>query len=125
MPKHPHGLRRNDWSEEHGFPSDVITMLIVVKMGGSILKEGASSALISDLKGLLKENRAVLVHGGGVEVTEIAAKLGKEQKFIISPEGFRSRYTDRATIEIYTMVMAGKINKQIVLALQSHIIHPP
>jgi acetylglutamate/LysW-gamma-L-alpha-aminoadipate kinase len=94
-------------------------MLIVVKMGGSILKEGASSALISDLKELLKENKAVIVHGGGVEVTEIAAKLGKEQRFIVSPEGFRSRYTDRETIEIYTMVMAGKLNKQIVLALQS------
>jgi acetylglutamate/LysW-gamma-L-alpha-aminoadipate kinase len=94
-------------------------MLFVVKMGGSILKEGASSALISDLKGLLTEDRAVLIHGGGIEVTEIAAKLGKEQKFIISPEGFRSRYTDMETIEIYTMVMAGKINKQIVLALQS------
>jgi acetylglutamate/LysW-gamma-L-alpha-aminoadipate kinase len=96
----------------------VITMLIVVKMGGSILKEGASSHLVSDLKELLKENKAVLVHGGGVEVTEIAAKLGKEQKFIVSPEGFRSRYTDKETIEIYTMVMAGKLNKQIVLALQ-------
>jgi acetylglutamate/LysW-gamma-L-alpha-aminoadipate kinase len=94
-------------------------MLIVVKIGGSILKEGAGSALISDLKGLLAEDKAVLVHGGGIEVTEIAAKLGKEQKFIISPEGFRSRYTDKETIEIYTMVMAGKINKQIVLALQS------
>lgn len=94
-------------------------MLIVVKMGGSILKESASSELVSDLKGLAKENRIVLVHGGGVEVTEIAAKLGKEQKFIVSPEGFRSRYTDKETIEIFTMVMAGKINKQIVLALQS------
>jgi len=95
-------------------------MLFVVKMGGSILKEGASSNLVADLKEVLKENKVVLVHGGGVEVTEIAAKLGKEQKFIISPEGFRSRYTDKETIEIYTMVMAGKINKQIVLALQSH-----
>ena len=94
-------------------------MLIVVKMGGSILKEGASSALISDLKEQLKENKAVLVHGGGVEVTEIATKLGKEQKFIVSPEGFRSRYTDKETAEIYTMVMAGKLNKQIVLALLS------
>jgi acetylglutamate/LysW-gamma-L-alpha-aminoadipate kinase len=94
-------------------------MLIVVKMGGSILKEGASSALISDLKELLKENKAVLVHGGGVEVTDVASKLGKEQKFIVSPEGFRSRYTDKETVEIYTMVMAGKLNKQIVLALQS------
>ncbi len=94
-------------------------MLLVIKMGGSILKEGASSDLVSDLKSVLIENKVVLVHGGGVEVTEIASKLGKEQKFIISPEGFRSRYTDKETVEIYTMVMAGKINKQIVLALQS------
>jgi acetylglutamate/LysW-gamma-L-alpha-aminoadipate kinase len=94
-------------------------MLFVVKIGGSILKEGASSELVLDLKGLLAENKAVLVHGGGAEVTEIAAKLGKEQQFIVSPEGFRSRYTDKETIEIYSMVMAGKINKQIVLALQS------
>ena len=93
-------------------------MLLVVKMGGSILKEGASSSIISDLKDLLAEHKVVLVHGGGVEVTEIASKLGKEQAFIISPEGFRSRYTDKETIEIYSMVMAGKINKQIVLAMQ-------
>jgi acetylglutamate/LysW-gamma-L-alpha-aminoadipate kinase len=94
-------------------------MLFVIKMGGSILKEGASIDLVADLKTLLTENQVVLVHGGGVEVTEIAKKLGKEQKFIVSPEGFRSRYTDKETIEIYSMVMAGKINKQIVLGLQS------
>ncbi|MCW4017556.1 MAG: [LysW]-aminoadipate/[LysW]-glutamate kinase [Candidatus Bathyarchaeota archaeon] len=94
-------------------------MLLVIKMGGSILKEGASTDLVTDLKTLLSEHKVVLVHGGGVEVTEIASKLGKEQQFIVSPEGFRSRYTDKETIEIYSMVMAGKINKQIVLALQS------
>jgi acetylglutamate/LysW-gamma-L-alpha-aminoadipate kinase len=94
-------------------------MLLVIKMGGSILKEGASTDLVADLKVLLEDNQIVLVHGGGVEVTEIAKKLGKEQKFIVSPEGFRSRYTDKETIEIYSMVMAGKLNKQIVLALQS------
>lgn len=94
-------------------------MLLVIKMGGSILKEGASTDLVTDLKEVAKANKVILVHGGGVEVTEIASKLGKKQKFIISPEGFRSRYTDKETIEIYTMVMAGKINKQIVLALQS------
>jgi acetylglutamate/LysW-gamma-L-alpha-aminoadipate kinase len=97
----------------------VTAMLLVIKMGGSILKEGASTDLIADLKEVAKENKIVLVHGGGVEVTEIASKLGKEQKFIISPEGFRSRFTDKETIEIYTMVMAGKINKQIVLALET------
>ncbi|MFB3888775.1 MAG: [LysW]-aminoadipate/[LysW]-glutamate kinase [Candidatus Bathyarchaeia archaeon] len=94
-------------------------MLLVIKMGGSILKEGASTDLVGDLKTLLGEHRMVLVHGGGAEVTEIAGKLGKQQQFIMSPEGFRSRYTDKETIEIYSMVMAGKINKQIVLALQA------
>ncbi|MFA5571652.1 MAG: [LysW]-aminoadipate/[LysW]-glutamate kinase [Candidatus Bathyarchaeia archaeon] len=93
-------------------------MLLVIKMGGSILKEGASSDLLSDLKEIAKEHSVVLVHGGGAEVSEIATKLGKEQRFIMSPDGFRSRYTDKETIEIYTMVMAGKINKQIVLALE-------
>ncbi|MCL2358341.1 [LysW]-aminoadipate/[LysW]-glutamate kinase [Candidatus Bathycorpusculum sp.] len=97
-------------------------MLLVIKLGGSILKDGASSSLIADLKKVVKQHRVVLVHGGGVEVTEIASKLGKEQKFVLSPEGFRSRYTDKETIEIYTMVMAGKLNKQIVLALQSQNI---
>ncbi|MCL1977341.1 MAG: [LysW]-aminoadipate/[LysW]-glutamate kinase [Candidatus Bathyarchaeota archaeon] len=97
--------------------------MIVIKMGGSILKEGTSNDLIADLKEIVKEHRVVLVHGGGVEVTEIASKLGKEQKFIMSPEGFRSRYTDKETIEIYTMVMAGKINKQLVLALEAQNIN--
>jgi acetylglutamate/LysW-gamma-L-alpha-aminoadipate kinase len=93
-------------------------MLIVVKMGGSILKEDPLE-LVSDIKNTLSKNKVVLVHGGGKEVTEIASKLGKKQEFIVSPDGFRSRYTDRDTIEIYTMVMAGKINKQIVSTLQS------
>lgn len=94
-------------------------MLLVIKMGGSILKEGASLELVADLKAIVKEHKLVIVHGGGAEVTETAAKIGKEQQFIVSPQGFRSRYTDKETMEIFTMVMAGKINKQIVTALQS------
>jgi acetylglutamate/LysW-gamma-L-alpha-aminoadipate kinase len=47
-------------------------------------------------------------------VTSTATKLGKEQKFIVSPGGVRSRYTDKETADIYTMVMSGKINKVIV-----------
>jgi len=93
-------------------------MLIVVKIGGSILK-GVSSELVSDIKDVLSKNHIVLVHGGGKEVTEIASKMGKKQEFVVSPKGFRSRYTDKETIEIFTMVMAGKINKQIVSILMS------
>jgi acetylglutamate/LysW-gamma-L-alpha-aminoadipate kinase len=93
-------------------------MLITVKMGGSILTEDPTE-IVSDIKGILSDNQVVLVHGGGKEVTGVATKLGKNQDFVVSPEGFRSRYTDQETIEIYTMVMAGRINKQIVARLQS------
>jgi acetylglutamate/LysW-gamma-L-alpha-aminoadipate kinase len=92
-------------------------MLIVVKIGGSILRE-VPPELVLDIKNVLSENQLVLVHGGGKGVTEIASKLGKEQEFVVSPTGFRSRYTDKETMEIFMMVMAGKINKQIVSALQ-------
>ena len=102
--------------------SDVIKkMLIVVKVGGSILKE-VPPEIVSDIKNVLSEHQLVLIHGGGKGVTEIASKLGKEQKFVFSPTGFRSRYTDKETMEIFTMVMAGKINKKLVSALQKQEI---
>ncbi len=99
-------------------PSDVIRkMLIVVKVGGSILNE-VPPEIVTDIKNVLSEHELVLVHGGGKSVTEVASKLGKEQKFVFSPTGFRSRYTDKETMEIFTMVMAGRINKKLVSALQ-------
>ncbi len=95
-------------------------MLIVVKIGGSILEEGVPQRFISDLIEIATNANIIIVHGGGKEVTKIASKLGKEQKFIMSPEGFRSRYTDKETSEIFSMVMIGKINKEIVLNLQKN-----
>lgn len=94
-------------------------MLTVIKIGGAILKSEALSEFISDIKNVLSRSKIILVHGGGAEVTEVASKLGRKQEFIVSPSGFYSRYTDRDTIEIYMMVMMGKVNKQIVSALQS------
>jgi acetylglutamate/LysW-gamma-L-alpha-aminoadipate kinase len=95
-------------------------MLIVTKMGGKVLRENLPQ-IANDIKALKgnAENKIVLVHGGGIEVTAIAQKLGVTPKFVVSPEGFRSRYTDKETIEIYNMVMSGKINKHIVSTLQS------
>ncbi len=91
----------------------------VVKIGGSILKSGFPEAFKADLKKLCEQNRVVLVHGGADLVTQTAQKMGLQQKFIVSPDGMRSRYTDRETMDVYTMVMAGKINKQIVASIQS------
>ena len=93
--------------------------MIVLKVGGDVFKGGLNKSLADDIKGILKKEKLILVHGGGDEVTEIAEKLGKKQTFITSPKGIRSRYTDKETVEIYTMVMAGRVNKAIVRWLLS------
>ncbi|MCD6088781.1 [LysW]-aminoadipate/[LysW]-glutamate kinase [Candidatus Bathyarchaeota archaeon] len=94
--------------------------MIVLKIGGDIYKEGLSESLIDDVKEAFLHGGIIIVHGGGDEVTEIAERLGKKQVFVTSPSGIRSRYTDKETVEIYTMVMAGRINKLIVQQLISH-----
>ena len=81
------------------------------------------SSTISDLKKVSQKEKIILVHGGGKEVTRISEALGKEQKFIVSPGGIKSRYTDKETVEIFTMVMSGKINKMIVGMLQKNGIN--
>jgi acetylglutamate/LysW-gamma-L-alpha-aminoadipate kinase len=96
--------------------------MIVIKIGGSVV-DGLHKSTMPDLKDVSSRGKVMLVHGGGKEVTNIAEKLGKEQKFVVSPGGIRSRYTDKETAEIYTMVMSGKINKEIVLMLQKNGIN--
>jgi acetylglutamate/LysW-gamma-L-alpha-aminoadipate kinase len=97
-------------------------MVIVAKIGDKVMKAAFSAKALHDLEHICRQNQTVLVHGGGNTVTRLAEKLGVQQKFIVSPEGFRSRYTDIETMRIFTMVMAGKINKEIVLLLQSRKI---
>jgi len=92
--------------------------LIVVKIGGDLIADGMPEGLVDGLASLTKEHRVILVHGGGDVVTRISTELGHPPRFVVSPRGFRSRYTDREAAGIYTMVMAGKINKEIVSALQ-------
>ena len=94
-------------------------MKIVIKIGGDLIKGGLPAGLVDELASIGEEHSVILVHGGGDIVTEIATRLGHPPRFITSPKGFRSRYTDKETAEIYTMVMAGRINKEIVSTLQS------
>ena len=94
-------------------------MRVVVKIGGSLMKEGVPQSLVEDVAALTSSHQLVLVHGGGDVVTQYATRMGKEQRFVVSPEGVRSRYTDRETAEIYQMVMSGLLAKRLVLALGS------
>jgi [amino group carrier protein]-L-2-aminoadipate/L-glutamate 6-kinase len=95
-----------------------LSKVIVCKIGGSIIA-GVNPTIVEDIKDIRKSGgNIVLVHGGGDQVTEIAEKMGKKQQFITSPEGIKSRYTDKDTAEIFTMVMSGLLAKQIVQILE-------
>jgi acetylglutamate kinase len=89
-------------------------VLKIVKIGGNIIDDDAVLdnflAEFSKLTG-----HKILVHGGGKIATMIAAKMGVEVKM---NDG--RRITDRANLDVITMVYAGKINKTIVAKLQAY-----
>ncbi len=87
---------------------------IVVKYGGNaMINDELKNAMMSDivLMKLLGIN-VVLVHGGGPEINTMLKKIGKESRFI---NGLR--YTDKDTMNIVQMVLAGKVNKDLVQLL--------
>lgn len=96
--------------------------MITIKIGGSVV-DNLHPSTIADIKKVAESEGVVIVHGGGKEVTKVCEQLGKEPKFVTSPSGIKSRYTDKETAEIFTMVMAGRINKTIVQMLQKNGIN--
>ena len=96
--------------------------MITIKIGGSVV-DNLHPSTIADIKKIVESEGVILVHGGGKEVTKVCKQLGKEPKFVTSPSGIKSRYTDKETAEIFTMVMSGRINKTIVKMLQKNGIN--
>jgi len=96
--------------------------MITIKIGGSVV-DNLHPSTIDDIKKVVEQEGVILVHGGGKEVTKVTEQLGKEPKFVVSPSGIKSRYTDKETSEIFTMVMSGRINKAIVQMLQKNGIN--
>lgn len=91
--------------------------MLVVKVGGG---EGIDlEAVCTDVAHLVFWGEAVvLVHGGSHETTVLSHRLGKPPRMVTSPSGVQSRYTDRETLEIFAMAVAGKINTLLVEGLQ-------
>ena len=89
---------------------------VVVKYGGNaMINESIKQQVMEDIVLLwLIGVKIVLVHGGGPEINEIMQKLGKEPKFV---DGLR--VTDKETVDIVQMVLAGKVNKSLVNLLES------
>ena len=87
---------------------------IVIKIGGDLLKENLNY-VISDLVKIHADNKKIILcHAGADIVTTVAEKMGKPQIFTFSTKGYKARYVDEETRDIYLMVVAGLINKHIV-----------
>ena len=88
---------------------------VVVKYGGNaMINEQLKQQVMEDIVLLwLIGVKVVLVHGGGPEISETMKRLGKQAQFV---NGLR--VTDKETVDIVQMVLAGKVNKTLVNLLQ-------
>jgi acetylglutamate/LysW-gamma-L-alpha-aminoadipate kinase len=85
---------------------------VVVKIGGAkaVEPEGA----VSDIASLVEAGRdVVVVHGGSTAVDETLERMGIEPTYVETPGGVTGRFTDEETIEVFEMVMAGKLNTEL------------
>ena len=89
--------------------------IVVVKYGGNaMINEQLKQQVMEDIVLLwLIGVKIVLVHGGGPEINETMKKLGKKAEFV---DGLR--VTDKETVDIVQMVLAGKVNKTLVNLLE-------
>ena len=89
--------------------------IVVIKYGGNaMINEQLKQQVMEDITLLwLIGVKVVLVHGGGPEISETMKKLGKQAQFV---NGLR--VTDKETVDIVQMVLAGKVNKTLVNLLQ-------
>lgn len=89
--------------------------VVVVKYGGNAMtNDELKKAVMSDIVLLSAVGiKVVLVHGGGPEINAMLKRVGIESKFI---NGLR--YTDKETMDIVQMVLCGKLNKELVSALE-------
>ena len=89
--------------------------IVVVKYGGNaMIDENLKTQVMEDIVLLwLIGVKIVLVHGGGPEINDLMQKLGKKAEFV---NGLR--VTDKETVDIVQMVLAGKVNKTLVNLLE-------
>ena len=90
--------------------------IVVVKYGGNaMINPELKEAVMGDLVLLsLIGVKVVLVHGGGPEITEMLSKIGKKSEFVGG-----LRVTDKETVDIVQMVLAGKVNKNLVNLIEN------
>ena len=102
----------------HALPyiQDYTGKVVVIKYGGNaMINEDLKDSVMRDIILLsLIGVKVVLVHGGGPEITDMLNKIGKQSEFVGG-----LRVTDKETVDVVQMVLAGKVNKSLVHLIQT------
>jgi acetylglutamate/LysW-gamma-L-alpha-aminoadipate kinase len=92
-------------------------MTVVVKIGGARAVDPAGA--VGDIAALGERGTdAAVVHGGSTAVDETLERLGIEPTYVETPAGVSGRFTDEETMEVFTMVMAGTLNTELVATMR-------
>lgn len=119
-PRHDPGVTADLLIEALPYIRKFSNAVMVIKYGGNALAGGdEASALASFAEDIVLLQavgiKPVVVHGGGPQIAEMLARVGKTSEF---QDGLR--VTDAETLDLAQMVLIGKVNSDIVAALNVH-----
>ena len=93
-------------------------MTVIAKIGGARAVDPAGA--LADVASLVADGeQVVVVHGGSTAVDDILEELGETPEYVETPSGVVGRFTDERTIEVFEMVLPGKLNTDLVAGLQA------
>jgi len=112
------GGERSSASGNDGGTAEDESPPVVVKVGGARAVDPAGA--LADVAHLVANGEdVVVVHGGSTAVDDTLERLGEEPEYVETPGGVAGRFTDEATMEVFEMVLPGKLNTDLVAALQN------
>src|SRR5699024_10237835 len=99
-------------------PRGSALMTVVVKAGGARAVNPAEA--IADVAALTEKGEdCIVVHGGSTAVDETLNELGEEPEYVETPRGVVGRFTDERTMEVFEMVLPGKLNTDLTAQLRT------
>ncbi|GAB7093589.1 [LysW]-aminoadipate kinase [Halolamina litorea] len=91
---------------------------LIVKIGGARAVDPAG--VIEDVAHVVAAGReVVVVHGGSTAVDDTLEAMGKEPEYVTTPSGVSGRFTDEETMGVFSMVLPGKLNTELVTDLRA------
>lgn len=121
-------MRQLDWSfrdytlwdrhEAERAPAGVVHVTVVVKVGGARAVDPKDA--LADVAALVEDGeQVVVVHGGSTAVDDTLEALGESPEYVETPSGVVGRFTDERTMDVFSMVLPGKLNTDLVVELQN------